>query len=293
MMTSFASRVILAAGLAVAAGQSVPCPNPQGLDGELGGLILKPGCYVSNGGVAFGLTGVLTLDGPGDYSFSTLTALTTAAASAVQLQNGASCGSVSWSVGAAATLGASSTFSGSIVSGAAITLGANVAVRGSLSAGADLVFGSNSTAAPCNSDPNTGGNDVGPVTDNCSIYTPIPATLGGQVVGPGCYVSADNAAFDLTGTLILSGPGAYTFSTNGAFTSAANSAVSLVAGADCASVLWLFGGAATTGATSSFSGSIEAGGAITLGAITALHGSVLSLAGVVNYGDGAVVVPCL
>ncbi len=116
------------------AGEDIPA--------ELGGQIVTPGIYTSV--AAFGLTGALTLScpallasqAPSDsiFIFKTPAALTTAAASSVTLDP--SCNSsttrVFWQLGAAATLGASSVFVGTILAQAAITTGAGVSVSGRL-----------------------------------------------------------------------------------------------------------------------------------------------------------------
>ena len=57
--------------------------------GLLGGLTLTPGVYCMGAG---SLTGTLTLNGAGVYIFQMASSLTTASASAVVLQNGASSG---------------------------------------------------------------------------------------------------------------------------------------------------------------------------------------------------------
>jgi hypothetical protein len=101
---------------------------------ELGAQIVCPGIYKSD--AAFGLTGNLTLDGnnnPGSlFIFITPAAITTAAASKIILTNGAQAKNIFWQSGAAATLGASSFFKGTILAEAAITAGNGVHVHGRL-----------------------------------------------------------------------------------------------------------------------------------------------------------------
>ena len=117
---------------------------------ELGKQELTAGVYHST--AAFGLTGTLTLNGQGDpnavFIFQTPAALTTAEASIVKLINGAQASHVFWQVGAAATLGASSTFKGTIMAFAAITTGAGTEVDGralSYTAAAAVTLGANTT----------------------------------------------------------------------------------------------------------------------------------------------------
>ena len=70
--------------------------------------------------------------------------------SIVRLSNGAQCSQVKWCVGAAATLGAQSTFSGSITSQAAITLGAGAIVHGSVKSAIGVItYGAESKAVAC------------------------------------------------------------------------------------------------------------------------------------------------
>ena len=101
---------------------------------QLGGLVLIGGVYAAPGKAALGLTGTLTLDAGGNPSsvfiFQTDAALNTAASSNILLVNGALECNVFWQVGSAATLGASSTFVGSILAQTAITVGAGVEFHG-------------------------------------------------------------------------------------------------------------------------------------------------------------------
>ena len=123
--------------------------DPKVLPAQLGSQVVAPGCY-SAAASAFALTGILTLKGAGSYIFVTPAAITTAASSIVRLSNGAQCSQVKWCVGAAATLGAQSTFSGSITSQAAITLGAGAIVHGSVKSAIGVItYGAESKAVAC------------------------------------------------------------------------------------------------------------------------------------------------
>jgi type VI secretion system secreted protein VgrG len=118
---------------------------------ELGSQTVCPGIYKSD--AAFGLTGTLTLDGNGNsdsvFIFITPAALTSAAASKVILTNNAQAKNVFWQLGAAATLGASSFFKGTILAQAAITTGAGVHVNGRLfSMGAAITLDSTCVVVP-------------------------------------------------------------------------------------------------------------------------------------------------
>lgn len=116
---------------------------------ELGEVTLNAGTYDSV--AAFGLTGTLTLSGSENdvWIFRTPAAFTTAAASQIVLVGGAKASNVYWQLGAAATLGASSTFAGTILAQAAITAGAGVQVDGRLiSLGAAVTLDSDVITVP-------------------------------------------------------------------------------------------------------------------------------------------------
>ena len=85
---------------------------------------------------AFALTGTMTLDGQGDpnaiFIFKVDAALNTAAASVMQLTNGAQAKNVFWQVVGAVGMGASCTFVGTVMSAAAVTVGASSVLSGSV-----------------------------------------------------------------------------------------------------------------------------------------------------------------
>ena len=101
---------------------------------ELGGLTLTAGIYENV--AALGFTGTLTLDGGGNptsvFIIRTPAALVTAAGARVVLANGTQACNVFWVVGGAATLGATNSFAGRILSSAGINLGASTTVNGQL-----------------------------------------------------------------------------------------------------------------------------------------------------------------
>jgi hypothetical protein len=96
--------------------------------GVLGGLVLTPGVYCMGTG---DLTGTLTLNGAGVYIFQMASSLTTASASSVVLQNGASACGVWWQVTSSATIGTASSMAGNILALTSITMttGANLSGR--------------------------------------------------------------------------------------------------------------------------------------------------------------------
>ncbi|HEY0010883.1 MAG TPA: ice-binding family protein [Candidatus Paceibacterota bacterium] len=88
-----------------------------------------PGVYCATGAMAVG-TGGITLQGAGTYIFRTTGALNTAANSAITLANGASECDVWWTPIGATTLGANSTFEGTVIDNAGITIGSMVTWTG-------------------------------------------------------------------------------------------------------------------------------------------------------------------
>jgi hypothetical protein len=101
----------------------------QNLTGEdLGSRTLAPGVYHFD--AAAQLTGILTLSGTGDFVFQIGSTLGTDVGSSVLLINGAQAGNVFWQVGSAATLGGSTSFSGSILADTTITFGNGASMSG-------------------------------------------------------------------------------------------------------------------------------------------------------------------
>jgi len=102
------------------------------IDALVNGQILSPGVYRS--AAALNQGGILTLDAQGNanavFIFQIGAGLTTAAAGNIKLVNGAKASNVFWQVGASATLGASATFSGTILAQTAITVGAGTVING-------------------------------------------------------------------------------------------------------------------------------------------------------------------
>src|ERR1700722_9060285 len=115
-------------------------------------------------------------------------------------------------------------------------------------------------------------------------------TFSGDQIGAtfdaGTYFTA--AAFGLTGTMTLDGQGnpnaVFVFQVNAALNTAAGTTISLINGAQASNVFWQVNGAVTTGANSSFTGTIMAAGAITVGAGGSIAGRALSF-GIVTLAD--------
>ena len=101
-------------------------------DNQLGDEVLAAGVYRFGGASTANLIGNLELAGSADdiWIFQTTSTLVTAASSTITFSGGAQACNVFWQVGTAATLGASSSFAGTILAHDAITLGSQVTVNG-------------------------------------------------------------------------------------------------------------------------------------------------------------------
>ena len=118
----------------------------QDLSGQdLGGLTLTTGVYSFSSSA--GLTGPLTLSGPGYFVFQIGSALTTASGSSVLAIDGADASNVYWQVGSSATLGTTTAFKGSILAltsialntGATIDYGRALASNGAVTLDGNIV----------------------------------------------------------------------------------------------------------------------------------------------------------
>jgi hypothetical protein len=121
------------------------------VDGDLGGRTLDAGVYKA--AAALSLTTTLTLDGQGNPSsvfiFQVDGALNTAAASSVNLINGAKASHVFWQITGAVTLGAASSFKGTIMGFAAVPVGAGTQIEGrALSLNGTVTLTNNEIAKP-------------------------------------------------------------------------------------------------------------------------------------------------
>jgi hypothetical protein len=139
----------LVAAYALAAGASPTGPLP---DARPGGRTLVAGVY-DLAGATSALAGHLVLDGGGDrdgtWIFQSPADLETAPGSTIDLVNGAQACNVFWQVGGATTLGADSTFAGTILAAAAVTVGPGVTIDGRLLTTTGRVsMGGDTVAAP-------------------------------------------------------------------------------------------------------------------------------------------------
>ncbi len=112
--------------------------------------------------------------------------------------------------------------------------------------------------------------------------------LGSRTLTPGVYFFSSSA--QLTGTLILNAqnnPNArFDFQIGSTLTTASNSAVQLINGADGCNVYWQIGSSATLGTTTSFNGNLMALTSITMNTgATIANGSALARNGAQWRGD--------
>jgi hypothetical protein len=159
---------------------------------ELGGQILPGGVYNSASGT-FEITGQLTLDAQGDpgtvWVFQTASTLITASASSVNLINGADACNVFWQVGSSATLGTSSSFTGTIMALASSTLNTGATVQGRVLArnGAVTLDTNTITRSVCATPPPT------PTPTPTATATPTPTTTPTPTPGDTAIPPGDTA----------------------------------------------------------------------------------------------------
>jgi hypothetical protein len=149
-------------------------------------------------------------------------------------------------------------------------------------------YAGDSQAAQAQSDLVLAYNDAAGLTPT----TTFSGDQNGKTFDAGVYYTG--SAFALTGTLILNGQGnpnaVFVIQVNAALNTAASSTVQLANGAQASNVFWQVNGAAGTGATSAFVGTILAAGAITIGAGSSIAGRALSY-GAVTLADNTVSMP--
>jgi hypothetical protein len=148
--------------------------------------IYTPGKYAITGAADIGGGGTITLRGKGTYIFQMDGALNTSANSIVRYEEGASPCNVFWIPTAATTLGANSTFLGTVIDDSGITIGSNVtwlgralAFGGTVSTDTDTIT---EAACPLNPDnstvaPYTGGNPQTSANGNILILGGVGALV--------------------------------------------------------------------------------------------------------------------
>lgn len=140
--------------LAIINGQSCTALPAGNLDAVVIGSnppgVIPPGCYFRAGSIDITANGIVTLTGNGVYIFrSTGGAVTTGANSQVVLAGGACAGNVFWAPVGATSLGATSSFVGTILDAAGVTLGLNAALTGrALAFGGTVTTNASSITVP-------------------------------------------------------------------------------------------------------------------------------------------------
>lgn len=130
----------------------------ESVNGDLNGFVLNGGVYKAASALA--VTGTLTLDAQDDpnavFIFQVGSALNTGADSRVRLINGAQVCNVIWLVGGSATLGAASSFTGTILADEAVLVGQDTIVDGRTLTRARATLADNSFTTPdCDANPPT------------------------------------------------------------------------------------------------------------------------------------------
>ncbi len=137
-------------------------------------------------------------------------------------------------------------------------------------------------------------NDLGTAYTDAA-NSPTTSDLTGQDLGnknltPGVYSFSSSA--QLTGPLTLSGNGVFIFQIGSTLTTASNSVVNLVNGAQACAVYWQVGSSATLGSSTQFQGNLMALTSITM--VTGsniLTGRALALTGAVTLDTNQIIPP--
>jgi hypothetical protein len=138
------------------------------------------------------------------------------------------------------------------------------------------------------------------VIDMNNLYSDLMNFPGGQphaiaftneTLTPGVYDSA--GALTITGTITLDGLGQadplFIIRGPGAFTTAVNTEIRLINGANANNVFWVATGAITTGAPTIMKGTLFSSSTVALGANTQIEGRMFSRTAALSMGVGSVV----
>jgi uncharacterized repeat protein (TIGR01451 family) len=124
-----------------------------------------------------------------------------------------------------------------------------------------------------------------------TVSATIPVELGGTTQTPGVYDSTAST-FGITGTLTLDAQGdpnaVFIFKAASTLTTASESNVSLVNGAQASNVFWLVGSPVTLGANSTLQGSLLALTSITVTTGTTINGRALARNGAVTLDTATI-----
>ncbi len=121
--------------------------------------------------------------------------------------------------------------------------------------------------------------------------TTVATELGGQVLPGGVYTSADGT-FGITDTLTLDAQNdpdtVWIFQAASTLTTATDSSVSLINGADACNVFWQVGSSATLGTRTSFAGNILALSSVSLKTSATIQGRALARNGAVTMDTNTI-----
>lgn len=145
-------------------------------------------------------------------------------------------------------------------------------------------IGGTATADDSQADLTTGYNALAGLACGTVLTGQDLGTVG--PLSPGVYCFASSA--QLTGALVLNGAGTYVFQMGSTLTTASNSSVTLINGANRNNVFWQVGSSATLGTGTQFQGTIAAQASITLNAGVSLLGRALARTGAVTMDTNAV-----
>jgi hypothetical protein len=241
---------------------------------------------VNNDVYDFGPIPTIDLGVADQFSLLAGTAIVTGASNVLPLNIGA---------GAAITTGAGNVISGNLYGGAAITTGAANVISGSVAAGAALTVGASNAigsqtfdvATPIHAYSEAMAALDAAMADAISRPATLKATeLGGTTLETGIYSTP--TYFTLTGTLTLDAKGdsnaVFIMRSSGYVSTAADSQVKLVNGAQASNVFWITGSYFTAGAGALLAGNVLAAGDVTLGAGARFTGHIFSQSGSITLG---------
>ena len=214
-------------------------------------------------------------------------------------------GTGAWSIGASAaqpTVGLGTASSFAVLAGSTVTNTGSSVISGALGVSPGsavtgfppgLVTGAQHVGDPvalqAQSDLTTAYNDAAGQSPTASVT----ADLGGQMLVPGVYNSA--SSMGLTGAVTLNGENntnaVFIFQAGTTLTTASNSSVNLINGAQACNVFWQVGSSATLGTNTFFVGSILALTSASLLTGTSVDGRILARNGQVSLETNRVTVP--
>ena len=128
---------------------------------------------------------------------------------------------------------------------------------------------------------------------SCPVLN-LPGDIGGMTLLPGVYCNS-STSLGITGTVTLNGNGdpnaVFIFQIGTALTTASNSNVHLIGGAQASNVFWQVGSSATVGTGSVFNGIILAQASITLTTGAVFNGRALARTGAVTLDSNLMTNP--